>query len=391
MGEPDDQPVEQPPAAVPPAPAAGATPAAAGPHSRITAGELALVCANYDIGEVVSARKLKRGSGSSPKVLIEAATGLYLLKRRAPGRDAPNMVAITHEVQLYLSRRGFPVPEIVGTRRDNNSMLQLGGRVYEMFRFVRGVTFDRSPRHTMSAGRTLALLHAELRSFHPSWLPPTLAFHAAPHVLRRLAQIPSRLADPQIREVTRWLAAAYEQAAAAAAAVSAMWRPQQLIHADWHPGNLLFSPPPESKVVAVVDFDSVRLAPPVFDLANAALQFSMGRPGVLLRPHPSGTQTEHLPNLIDMPRFRAIASGYHSRVGQGLDQGEVQALPWLMIEALIAEAAIPIAVTGRFGRLDGAALLHFVHHAVHWIQVHVPDLTAAAAESLGSERKDGRP
>jgi hypothetical protein len=44
-------------------------------------------------------------------------------------------------------------------------------------------------------------------------------------------------------------------------------------------------------------------------------------------------------------------------------------MPWLMIEALIAEAVLPIALTGTFGRVDGLAFLQMVQRKVRWIQL----------------------
>ena len=43
-------------------------------------------------------------------------------------------------------------------------------------------------------------------------------------------------------------------------------------------------------------------------------------------------------------------------------------IPWLMIEALIAEAVFPIAATGQFGRMEGLAFLQMVQRKVHWMQ-----------------------
>jgi hypothetical protein len=43
-------------------------------------------------------------------------------------------------------------------------------------------------------------------------------------------------------------------------------------------------------------------------------------------------------------------------------------MPWLMVEALIAEAVFPIAATGTFGRMEGLAFLQMVQRKVYWMQ-----------------------
>src|SRR5205823_13771374 len=48
--------------------------------------------------------------------------------------------------------------------------------------------------------------------------------------------------------------------------------PRQIVHADWHPGNMLYR---DNHVVAVIDYDSARLLPRIIDIANGALQFSI--------------------------------------------------------------------------------------------------------------------
>jgi len=128
------------------------------------------------------------------------------------------------------------------------------------------------------------------------------------------------------------------------------------VHGDWHPGNVLFQ---SQFVVAVLDFDSARIMPPVTDLANGALQFSIERGGRNLETWPDG---------CDLGRLRGFVAGYDEQ--QKLSVAELQAVPWLMIEALIAESLGPIAATGRFAQLDGFAFLLTVARKVRWIEEH---------------------
>jgi homoserine kinase type II len=255
-------------------------------------------------------------------------------------------------------------------------MLQLDGRVYEVFAFVRGVGYNRSIAQTEQAGRTLAQLHELLRDLAPSWKPVIGAYHAAVGVLQRLSSISSLLAQPEIRETTRALSDLYRLAAQAANRSCGDWRPDQLIHADWHPGNMIFSADSTSRVIAVLDFDSVRMAPPIVDLANAALQFS------ILRGQSRGTRSKQIPDEIDLTRFQALCHGYHQHNGQSLRPGEIRALPWLMIEALVTEAAVTIAATGKFGPMAGGDMLRLVHRKALWIQDHAATMIDAASRAV---------
>src|SRR4029450_4380159 len=127
-------------------------------------------------------------------------------------------------------------------------------------------------------------------------------------------------------------------------------RPKQIVHADWHPGNMLYR---ESHVVAVIDYDSARLLPRILDIANGALPFSIIG---------GDEDVNKWPDYVDESRFKRFLRGYDEVML--LSQAEIRAIPWLMIEALIAEAVFPIAATGTFGRMEGLSFLHMVQRKV---------------------------
>jgi hypothetical protein len=62
-----------------------------------------------------------------------------------------------------------------------------------------------------------------------------------------------------------------------------------------------------------------------------------------------------------------------------LSEAELRTVPWLMIEALIAEAVFPIAATGSFGRMEGLAFLEMVQRKIHWMQKSADNLVELAA------------
>ena len=140
--------------------------------------------------------------------------------------------------------------------------------------------------------------------------------------------------------------------------------PKQIVHADWHPGNMLFD---GDRVIAVIDYDSARFLPRVVDVANGALQFSIVG---------GGDDVLQWPVELDGARFRRFVKGYDGV--SLLTDAEVRTMPWLMIEALVAEAVFPIAMTGHFGRVEGAPFLQMVRRKVQWIQKSVDQLVELA-------------
>ncbi len=327
--------------------------------------ELAIVLSQYDIGIIEAIQEFPRGSRRAPKVLIRAEQGMYLLKRRARGKDDPFKVAFCHHLQLYLAERQFPIPHLIGTRRDNNSMLQFKGRIYELFEFIKGTSYDNSIEATADSGKVLGLFHKLLRDHEPDYEPPRGSYHASRSVANSLESIPQTLSrlDPEYEryaettgKLVEKLGHAYSEAAHRANELGLGDWPMQIVHSDWHPGNMLFRGP---RVVAVIDYDAARLQQRVTDIANGALQFSILG---------GGDDPAAWPDDIDLHRFRAFLQAYDQVPGCMISKAELQTVPWLMIEALIAEAAIPIAATGTFGRMEGMGILEMVLRKVQWLK-----------------------
>ena len=338
-------------------------------RARFSPSELARVCSRYDIGVIASVREFRRGSGRAPKVLIETDRGKFLLKRRTAGPQASARVAFSHALQLHLSQRKFPLPSLIGTRTDHSTMLIIEGHVYELFEFIPGDSYDASLDATADAGRALALFHVLLHSFHSAHLTPGgSTYHNASGLGPHLDLIASRLQDQGERGLIDRLRDRYAEATRRAEEQGFAAWPRQIIHADWHPGNMLFH---GNRVAAVIDYDTVRRAPRAIDLANGALQFSITM---------QGRDPGEWPDAIDEGRFKRFCRGYETVKNSVISLAELAALPWLMIEALIVEGAVPIAATGSFAGLSGAGFLRMVDSKTRWIQEHASRLTALISE-----------
>jgi homoserine kinase type II len=331
--------------------------------------ELAIVLSHFDIGVVESIVEYPRGSRKAPKLLIAAEQGKFLLKRRARGKDDPFKVAFSHALQLYLASKQFPLPHLIGTKRENNSMLQFRGLVYELFEYIPGQAYPQTLEATFDSGRILGLYHKLLLDFKSEWQPSSGSYHLAPAVEAGLRTIPQTLAanhpdGKNIVSLLNFLLESYRYSAEMVEHLGLETWPRQIVHADWHPGNMLFR---DNHVVAVIDYDAARLLPRIVDIANGALQFSILG---------GDDDVSKWPEYIDESRFKRFLRGYDEVML--LSQAEIRTMPWLMVEALIAEAVFPIAATGSFGRMDGLPFLQMVQRKVYWMTHHAPQLVEMA-------------
>jgi len=340
-------------------------------RADLTPQELNAVLKHYALGSIRRADKQVKGSRRSPKVVLETDGGRFLLKRRARGRDHPMKVAFAHSVQQYLAEQGFPLPRLV-TAKDEDTMVIINERIYELFEFAEGETFDRSLEATFDAGRVLGLFHQLLEGFESDWEPSRRGYHDSGRVRNSLNEVPAGIGkhDSVAGKETELLGtgtALYDSYEGAAERVNEAkfhrW-PVQLVHADWHPGNMLFT---EGSVEAVIDYDSLRLMPTVTDVANGSLQFSIIS---------GSSDPRQWPPELDEDRLQEFLEGYEEE--NSVPPEQMQVFPWLMIEALIAEAVTPIAATGMFGHVEGFRFMQMITRKVRWLEQNAARLLKLA-------------
>lgn len=322
------------------------------------AEELSIVLSHFDIGVIHAMHEFRRGSRRAPKMLIKADRGAVLLKRRAPGRDEAHRVEFSHRVQLKLSEQHFPLPKLLKDRASGATLVKYGGRIYELFEFIPGTRYDATLPATSDAGHALALFHKLIAAVPTEDLYPTLGYHAIDAIERQFATIAARANEQKDDDLAKRCARLkdlYRQCASTVDKIGIRNWPAQLVHGDWHPGNTLYRGP---HVVAVIDFDSLRLEPRILDVANGALQFSITM---------DGQELERWPDYLDESRFKRFCRGYDAVEECILSTAEIEAMPALMIEALILEAAGPIAATGSFAGHDGGAFLRMVERKCRWM------------------------
>ena len=111
------------------------------------------------------------------------------------------------------------------------------------------------------------------------------------------------------------------------------------------------------EVAAVLDFDSVCLMPTIAEIANGCLQFSI---------QTAGNKPQNWPDQLDCQKARLFMNGYRP-----IETWEPQLLDLiapLMTEAIIAEAVMPIATTGTFGKIEAEGFLEMIGRKVRWLE-----------------------
>jgi Ser/Thr protein kinase RdoA (MazF antagonist) len=334
--------------------------------AHISSEEVAEVLSHYDIGVIRQTKAVSGGSKYVPKMVIVSEQGKFFLKRRPKGKD--DLSRFAHAVQSELAQKAFPVTCLMTTRDEKNTILELGSHIYELFKFVAGRRYDGSAEATADAGRQLARLHRHFAECASEWKPSRGSFHGSSTVRRYLKTAGSEKGDRPDKKLQHTAGVLMTLYNASSVRVNELgfdsWA-EQIVHGDWHPGNMLFS---KGKLVAVLDFDSMKLAPTVTDLANGMLQFSI----VGGRPNPADW-----PAYLDQAKVVQFLNGYHEVVD--LEKNKLASLPCLMIETMIAEAILPVAATGFFGNLSGFEFLKMIQRKCEWINKNRKTL----AEAIG--------
>jgi len=331
-------------------------------HGALDPTDLAIVVSHFNLGVIRAMVAVSRGAPGGVKYEVDSDRGRFLLKRRRESRDHLDRVTFVHAVEIALVEAGFPIPRLIGTARHHSSMVIHGGSVFELHEWVTGSRYDDSVSKTVGSGSALARLHETFRRTAIAASVPRFPTRAerANHVLGHLDEIRktgSVHAAPAIR--------AYTDAVRQIETLGVSRWDESTIHGDWHPGNLVFE---GDRVSAVLDFDNARPGHRTSDIATGVLQFSM----IGGKSDPR-TWPEH----ADLARVEAFLTGYDSVVADRLTKAELEGIPPLMIEALIGEAAGPIATTGRFAAIEGGAFLEMVVRKARWVAANAKQISGS--------------
>ncbi|MBL4698162.1 MAG: phosphotransferase [Phycisphaerales bacterium] len=336
-------------------------------RQQLSQREIDHVLGHYNLGPIHSINELAAGSVYSPKVVVGSDRGKLLLKRRARGLDLPPVVAFSHEVILGCIERGVCVPPMLGTKADNNSMVQFEDHVYELFVFIDGIGFDRSAAmindHARESGSLLGELHRVLDQITTSFEGPVEPTAIDTTRLNTLGQ--SLGISEQTHEHFERMLGYGDELAKANATGNA------IVHGDWHPGNMIYR---GNKIVAVCDFDNTRIGSRVREVAQAMVHFSLKAPA-------QGQRAQDCDPAPELGALKHFWGGYcsayadESLAPMNPSACSLRACAGLMGPAMIDEALAAVPAQSSNGPSEQTrSMLVAVARKALWLDEHQSEL-----------------
>jgi homoserine kinase type II len=245
----------------------------------------------YGLGPALEVQPAPGGLLNQNLVAVTAG-GAYFLKGYRYAEPGP--VAREHRVIAFVAASGLPVAAPLAAP-GGQTVLRVGGRQWAVFPLLTDRQIaapDLTPAHAGAMGRNLGLIHAALAAFP--------APEAARYPTRLLWD--SRLAADEMREYEAAIAAfpaltpfdqhalssfAYRRTLLAAGVPppeAFAGLPAQMLHGDYHEGNLFFGP--DGAVTAVIDWELASVGPRALEIVRAldvALRATGDDPGAAER------------------------------------------------------------------------------------------------------------
>lgn len=266
-------------------------------YTHLGAEELAQLIAEYDVGELVSAKGIAEGVSNS-NWLIETTRARYILtmyERRIDVAQLPFFLGLLD----HLANHGCAVPATIHDRNGAASR-SIDGKAVALIEFLPGVSPTQATADQAHAvGAALAMVHLAAQDFDQTRrndLSPNDTLEMLERCgSERLAKIDAKLADilPRARKlVNEWPDDL----------------PRSIIHSDLFPDNVLML---DGRVTGMIDFYFACEDMMAYDLAVTHAAWCFDK---------AGTQ-------FKVETGRALVDGYES-VRQ-LEAGEREALPTL--------------------------------------------------------------
>ena len=266
-------------------------------YTTLSAARLAALIAQYDVGELVSAKGIAEGVSNS-NWLIETSRGRYILtmyEARVDVADLPFFLGLLD----HLAAKGSPVPRTIHDR-EGAAFRLVGGKAVALIEFLPGISVDEpTPAQAHAVGQALAGLHLDAADF-AGRRPNALALQQWHDLLSGCGQEGLRAIDPELpalveRELLH---------------LTANWPhglPRSVIHADLFPDNVLLL---GDSVTGLIDFYFACNDITAYDLAVTHSAWCFTRDG-----------------RFQQAIAEALVAGYVAR--RPLSDNEWQALPLL--------------------------------------------------------------
>jgi homoserine kinase type II len=271
-------------------------------YTTLSAADLAALIAEYDVGELVSAKGIAEGVSNSNWLIETSGTDgagarfiLTMYEARMDVADLPFFLGLLD----HLAAKGSPVPRTIHDRA-GAAFRMIGGKAVALIEFLPGVSVDSaSEEQARAVGRALAGLHLDSADFAGK-RANSLALQEWHDLLAQCGQDGMRSIDPALPALVEsellYLTANWPQGL-----------PRSIIHADLFPDNVLLL---GDEVTGLIDFYFACNDVTAYDLAvtHAAWCFTK--------------QGEFRPEIA-----RALMVGYEER--RPLSAAERDALPVL--------------------------------------------------------------
>ena len=266
-------------------------------YTTLSAADLTALIAEYDVGELVSAKGIAEGVSNS-NWIVETTTGRFILtmyEARVAVEDLPFFLGLLD----HLSAKGSPVPRTIHDR-DEAPFRLVRDKAVALIEFLPGVSVDfPNAAQARAVGAALGGIHLDAADF-PGERANTMALPQWHKLFADCGKDGLRQIDPALPDLV----------ASELAHLSAKWPqelPRSVIHADLFPDNVLLL---GNLVCGLIDFYFACTDTTAYDLAVTHSAWCFAKDGTF-RPDIS----------------EALIAGYMAR--RPLSPGEWQALPLL--------------------------------------------------------------
>jgi Ser/Thr protein kinase RdoA (MazF antagonist) len=272
--------------------------------------------------------------------------------------DKPNLhrLAFTDSVLRHVARAGLRVPLALRSRSAQLAV-PFHGRFYLLSEYIEAGQYPNEPELQAElfyqTGHALDQLHLALASYpDPQVGRQTWHEDLAARVPEWLSDLGVGLPEPQATLVKR-----VGRTRGAAIATALQGLPEQLIHRDCHPGNILVD---GTRVVGFIDCDHLCVGPRLFDLAYYAVH------------HLKWVTDDEAATQRWLTNLPFLLKGYQSR--QSWSNDEAAALPYAML-------AYHLLLAHWFMGLPRPESIALEVRALDWIDLHFDAIVTAAMSS----------
>jgi len=270
---------------------------------------LQAILAHWDLPPVTAIAAV---SGNNPLFKITTDGPTFILKDIS---DAPNLTRLefTRNVLTHVARAGLRVPLPLLSHAAELAV-PAEGQFYLLAEFIEADEYPRDPERMgelfYHTGQAIATLHQALAAYPDAEVSrKTWREELAGRVAEWISALGTGLPAPQAAVVK---GVGLTRGAAIASTLRGL--PEQLIHRDCHPGNILLQ---GTRVIGFIDWEDLCLGPRLFDLAYYAAH-------QLKRVTDDEVATRRW--LTNLPH---LLNGYRSV--QSLSPAETTAFPYAML------------------------------------------------------------